>query len=830
MAGRATGTTWIGGLVLLLAAVSAGAADAPPPDVRTALAWRLSTLSSANLGPNQPAAAWRRAAALLEAAHRLAPTEPYFPRLQALALTQIGDVDGAIATIKSFRQIAPGDRVAQIQLIDLYAARLQTVDAKLDYLQSLLDKQDLALPVRAFLASECVKLLAQKSPDQAAKMAGRAVALYPLPQATRQYYELAGRQLPLNERVAALAAVLQANPNQPPYLAEMANLLASNGLADPSLQWYDLAIGVVVRSGSDRPPQFHQWLVDYVAEFIVAGHSAPADTLVGQVLDGDPLDADAWFLKLTLAQGSSEQVTYAQTLELARSALVRRWNMAHDQILGIAPASQPTLPAPPAASDATTAPAAAKVEPLDFAPVLQKLKDSKDAAADRAFIGAAGDLAWFELYFDKKAEAARTWIGGMRAVLPGDSVLLLRLEGWEALVAGQNAQAREIFAKIADKDPLSALGLLRVDQAEKKPPNLDAARKVLDANRTGLPAAIIWQALRNDKMIPVTQPAVADLTAELARFPRPWYSLMDARAMRHVYSVHAEPVEAHVAFGDPMLLRVTIDNNCDFDITLGPDGLLRPDLWFTAQILGLDQQQFNPVAQDRMGGQIVLAAHSSVEQIVRLDEGSLRRALDLGPGASTRVTGTVITNAISASGGMIAGPAGGEWPFSRSFLYMGIPVALPEGKKQMDAALQSSSPADRLRALDVLGGYVKLAAEPNVDESVRKAAADLPQTIARLRSDSSTPVGAWASYLAATYSGGEAREHVITEMSASSDWTTRLLSLVAAGSLPADSQTKLAVKLANDPDPTVKAAAAADADLLRRAATQPAEPSTRPAQ
>ena len=66
-------------------------------------------------------------------------------------------------------------------------------------------------------------------------------------------------------------------------------------------------------------------------------------------------------------------------------------------------------------------------------------------------------------------------------------------------------------------------------------------------------------------------------------------------------------------------------------------------------------------------------------------------------------------------------------------------------------------------------------------------------------------------------------------MAASSDWTTRLLSLFASESLPTKKQKELAGGLVNDPDPTVKAAAVATVEYLNQAGstaqTQPAQES-----
>src|SRR6266404_5915897 len=136
---------FVGLLVVALPVAPAVGADAAPApvDAEPALSWRLDSISSDLLGPSQPPAAWRRSAALLEAAGRLNPSEPRFPRLQVLALLHVGDSDGAIAALRAYRKLVPADRQAQAQLIDLYAGKMETVDAKLAYFQTLLDKAEI---------------------------------------------------------------------------------------------------------------------------------------------------------------------------------------------------------------------------------------------------------------------------------------------------------------------------------------------------------------------------------------------------------------------------------------------------------------------------------------------------------------------------------------------------------------------------------------------------------------------------------------------------------------------------------------------------------------
>src|SRR6185437_8238540 len=98
--------------------------------------------------------------------------------------------------------------------------------------------------------------------------------------------------------------------------------------------------------------------------------------------------------------------------------------------------------------------------------------------------------------------------------------------------------------------------------------------------------------------------------AQLNKLSAAYVLVLDPRQAMRVYSVIAEPVQTTFGFGTAVLARVTIENISDVDLTLGPDSLIRPDLWIDAQMLGLGQQTFPHVAYDQLQGAIVLRPHT----------------------------------------------------------------------------------------------------------------------------------------------------------------------------------------------------------------------------
>ena len=799
----------------LLVNPSMGAATTPEAE---ALAWRLDGISGTLLGPTQPNAAWRRSDALLQAAARLNPNEPRFPRLRVLIMQHLSDTDGAIAALRSYRTLVPQDRLAQAQLIDLYATKLETLDAKLAYLKSLLDKKEIAPEVRAHIGERCTELLLQVSKSEAAEMAKRAVELYPLPEATRQNYELSGRSKPPAEQAVMLLQLLKANPNQPAYLTELGRLLVGFNLIDSGLQCYDLALGIILNSGPSRPADFHDLLVDYASLQIIAGHSDAANGVLGQMLQQRPLDIDAWFLKLSMNKPGAAPDPDA--IAFARSALTQRWNAVHDDVLGIAPTTKPADSSAPPATEP------AQVEPDEVAPVVKKLTDSPDPARKQAVIGALADLAWFEIYFASQPDAGQKWIDQLKTAAPDDPTIVARLTGWKQLRAGQYEPARQTLAKVADTDALSKLGMLEADIAQKKSSDDAAAAKLLADNRMGVVGAILWESLRTDKTIPATQPAADGVRDELRKFPRFWLSMADPHATYRVYNLRLDPVTVTVPYGDPLLVKVTLENRSDQDITIGPGSLVRSDLWFDGQTLGLDRTMFRGVAYDQITGEIVLRGGASISQVVRMDLGGLRKLLDDSPTTLIRVGGDCVTNPVLTADGAIAAPGGITATLSRGINYMGLYVGQAADKKKLDGLVSSQTPVDRMHAADVLAGYVNVIAHSQTEDSTRKIGAVMAKTLDSLKADSSPAVSAWAMYLTA-----EQQPAVAGEMAKSADPTTRLLSIFV-GTLA--SQQATAKTLAGDTDPLVKQAATSTLELSDQPTTAPAEstggsPFTRPA-
>ena len=238
-------------------------------------------------------------------------------------------------------------------------------------------------------------------------------------------------------------------------------------------------------------------------------------------------------------------------------------------------------------------------------------------------------------------------------------------------------------------------------------------------------------------------------------------------------------------------------------------------------------ESFPGVAFDRISRQVVLRARQATGQIVRLDQGRLADSLARNPSASAQISFSVVTNPSPTPDGVGPGPAGQREAFSKSFVRSGFPLTQNVMRKRVDAAIESGTPAEKIRNLDLLAGYLPLLAGAKPDPALRGLDAEFVNTIGDARRDENPPVAMWANYLTARLVPDE-RLRAIDDLLANEAWPARLLALLAAAELGPGRQAELAGQLAGaDPEPTAKEYAAATVEFLQSApATQP---STRPA-
>jgi hypothetical protein len=412
-----------------------------------------------------------------------------------------------------------------------------------------------------------------------------------------------------------------------------------------------------------------------------------ADELLASFLDVVPGSIDGWLLRLIVSRASGDKEAADLVVKKTAVAITNelaRWRQAAGDTAAT------TQPLDPPADAQWPDPAA-----------LQKLAaDSNKPAVKESLASAALYVAWFKLYFQEKPDEAQPWINLLKTQLVEESQIVARLEGWSLLLAGKADEARVKLSAAAEVDPLARLGLIRLAPKEgdaKAAADADA-RKLLAEHGTGVVGATIAEAVAFRGIKPAPTEASAAVNTELAKFPPLMTRMLDYPGA--FYALRVEPVKTSHQYGEPILLRVTVQNISEFDLTLGTDGIIRGDLWFDAQQRGISSQPFPGIAFDRLAGPVVLPARKSMTQIVRASQGALAEFLAQNPTMSLQLAFTAVTNPVTQGDKVEPGPAGQRVTSPRLAERRGIPNNAGVVEQRSLAAMSNGETADRLLVVE----------------------------------------------------------------------------------------------------------------------------------
>jgi hypothetical protein len=763
--------------------------------------------------------------ALLRGALRLNPDEPRFARLLAEAALQDGDTDVALEAYRALTKIDPHDRVAQMRVIELYAAQMETADARLAYLEKVAAADTVAAEVRshaALLASRIHFERAETTEGTAALE--ESLRLSPLnPAALKAKYELSGGAGTPRDRAALLLQMLRSNPSQPGVMAKLANECADVALHEQALNWYNGALQLAQAVGGRgvEPQDYNR----YIAQLAITGNAGGASGVAAQLLEADRRNVDAAFVMLILQRrgGDADQLAKAQSI--AEQALLQRALNVGQQLRG---------------EPVTTQPAEEQQVQVDVPGDIKRLQEAGDPALTAEYASTLADLAWLRVYFNEKPQEAAQVISQLRQLLPPDSVTVARLEGWQYLMAGQRDEARVKLSAVADRDPLAQLGMIRLTEQDDPARATEDARRLMNENPSGTLGVIIHDALRDkkEKLPAGQQPPLSEdaqqVKGELDAFPREWLDFIDPGKANRFYLLRADPLKVGHAYGEPMIVRVTVRNTGKYDITVGPDGAIRPDLWFDVQLRGVINQQLQGVAFDRLTQQSVLKPEEQIVQTVRVDQRDLAGILAQHPAASLPLFFSVLTNPLTNPGGFIApGPGGQRQSFFRPVNRNGMqvdPKAFQQTMREQLRQLNDGKPAERMRAMEAVAWFgVNLAQRE--EREAQLLAGDALGALRRASNDPEPALRAWGGFTVARAAANpEARRRFIEEMLGDPSWEPRLVGAVLAAQTTDAAQWKqlLGPLAQDDPDPVVKEFAAA----VVRFADNPAstQPTTQPAE
>ncbi len=125
--------------------------------------------------------------------------------------------------------------------------------------------------------------------------------------------------------------MIRCNPTQFSITQELANQLAEAGIAEGSLDWFRATFNLASREGATLEPSA---FLDYATQLYIAGHGPEADQITSKVLEANPTDPDAWFMKLAFHRVLGQAVAYDQELSVAQTVFTTRASAAAKRILG----------------------------------------------------------------------------------------------------------------------------------------------------------------------------------------------------------------------------------------------------------------------------------------------------------------------------------------------------------------------------------------------------------------------------------------------------------------------------------------------------------------
>jgi hypothetical protein len=772
---------------------------------------------------------FKEAAALLMAASKLDPNEPSYPRAlyEALLAPQVRDLDGARQALAAYRRLAPQDQFAMLAYIDMTLRLKETADERRKYLNDVLDAPSVPPEVRSHAAMRASQLAREQADrDLEDAMLAQALRLNPLNlDALRARYQQQTTSGTAVERFGTLLQMLKSSPAQHAVTFQIAQELCDAGLVLEALQFFPQTVKVANLSGVALGREFALAYATALYMGGVAGQTqffTVAKSIPEQLLKQDGGDVEVllvqWYVQRAL--GDAEKDNAAKTQAQILNAALNRLLMARQQIGVIGPGS-------------TTRPVET-TDPLNVPPDLdadvKKLQgDPQYAEQILPYAQALADMLWYQVYIDNKPEEAARHLPELKALLGDKHPLVVRIEGFIFLAQNQPDQAKVKFQAVMDQDVLARMGMILIEGTDpaQKDKAMAEARQLLSARPSGLLAVVLTDGMKKLNVKLVERDDAAALRAQLAAFPKGWLPILDSP--QAFYELKAEMVDGRVLFpfGEPMFARVTIRNKTvapdAFDITIGPEGVIRQDLWFDAGLRGLVQQQVVGAAYERIAGPLVLKPGQVITQTVRLDQGALLAELISRPQPSITFYAQVRTNPRGEGGW---GPCGQGVPFNM-ITERGSFALNDNTVRNLTNDVANGSPAVRMRSLELMGVLAESIRQNSPGNAkLMQLANALVDAIDRSRQDPIKGVATWASFLTAVHAPAK-RQAAMQDLLKGEFPERRLLGLLIANSLtPAQRKDLTTAMLKEEKEPMVRMYAEAMKELAdveaEIAATRPA--------
>jgi tetratricopeptide (TPR) repeat protein len=777
------------------------------PEGSIALSEHLATFAHQILRQEKmPAKALNLSAALYEAAMRLNPKESRFPRALADIYLELNDTPGAVTALKTYLNLEPADQSAMVQQVDVYlrSPQMQSLDQRLRYLRSLLQMQQIPAPVRSEVALRCARIYIQRSQTpEAIKMLDSARQNNPMNlDALRMRYVMTQADALPTDRVQQLLGIMQANPADPTVASRLAEQLAQMGLVDQAITWYGLANRLYAGSRSHPDPAF---VLGATSELLIGNHPDEAANLATKYIQALPDDADGWFVWLSIAKfqldldptDAATKAEYDKTVRKASIAITNRLQKIR-QLAG-----DTTATTRPIDSDTPT--------PLpNLAGDPEILKSAADVELRDPYIESLSSLAWLNLYYARDAATADPIIAALSEILPPSNTKLRSLQAWRQFVGGDPTGALPKLRALSKNDPISAMGALIIESSDpaKKDRVPVEARKLIDDHPSGVIGAVLWAEFSRFHFVVDPSPDSGAVATLVANVPNSFLQLISQP--KGFYEVQVTPVKAGYKFGEPILVRVSLQNISDVDLAIGDDCAVHPELWFDAHLRGMLTSGITGAAIGRLDQRLVLAPNDIVSTVLRIDQDALYGYFNDNPNLDLLVNLTLVlnpTHVVKKSpeqpGTASPGVCGYSVQSTDLIAREPVPIETDDQRMQLLMSVDAADGGEKIRLMQILYVYVGILRNSQSTQAAPVAQAFVAK-LRRAQTNGSAPVLAWQKLLIAMLASSNDQVNAIKAMANDSNWQTRLLALEGARQLLGVKAIPIANLLSSDKDPIIR--------------------------
>jgi hypothetical protein len=743
------------------------------------------------------------AGAVADVAERLYDNNARLVREDIDIRLALGQRDKAIALLNTYRRLDPGDQIAQVQAIDLQQSKLESANEKADYLARVTASDKVPAEVRSHAATLLANIELERGRDAASAAAlNQALGLNPLnPKALRMQADALAAHGTAFQRTAAWVNLLRANGTDFTTASRLGEELLRAGLTQPAQDFYKRFFAAVDAAGYATGADD---AINYAHALIVANKTKDAGDVAAEALKDAPGDLSLHELRMLVAKAANDDAAFKAALGEARAQAIRALIVLHTQVDANAPKPD----------DRT------EIKLPDVKVDVAAVQAKGDAQLAQQYLQALGDLAWVDAYFGGRApDAAVT--EAINTLAGQDSPLAHRIAGFVALSADRLDEADVAFSPVAERDVLSRLGVLalKLKKGEDKAAIAAEGNKLLAQLPTDIWPLVIRQSLKDAGPLSFKSPDTDAVAAEYAKLPADVWGFAEGRIP---YLVDLLPLTGSVGFGEPILVKVTLQNTSRRPLAIGPGTGLAQQVSIDANLRSVNDHQIPAAAVAKLTARLVVPPNQTTSTVVRLDSPELGAQLAQVPQVGAAIFTSAVTNPqtiqqTTPQGAtqqvIVPGPGGYRAQGRATIDRPQVAFTRQEARDKLLADLNGTDSLKRTRAVAALSAcaaWMRSTQSEDLKPLFGQAGDMLKQLADK---DSSPTVRSLARQELYTLSGEKERPEIVKQMLASADFESRVLgTLLCVQMRKADRDTLLA-GVVNDSDEAVKNLATAVANL-----------------